>query len=96
MPRSDPRKIAVESAISARSSRAILPSTRRPARLATPISVPVASNSSTRNITRTTLRSPPESAAGMSRANSVGAIDGGRETTPEKLFPAKTKLSAVP
>ena len=78
----DLEKIAPESASSALFIRSILPGTSSPARLATPISVPVASNSSTRKNTSTTLRMPAENAPGMSSARKVGAIDGGAEKMP--------------
>ncbi len=87
--------IAVLSAISALFNRSILPALSRPARLATPISVPVASNSSTRKNTSTTLMMPIDSAAVMSSLNSVGSIDGGAETMPWKVLPPKAKLSSV-
>src|SRR2546429_1415913 len=54
------------SASSERLKRPMRLGTSRPARLATPISVPVASNSSTRKNTSTTLRMPPVSADLMS------------------------------
>ena len=50
-----PRALPVSSA---RFSRSILPFFSRPARLATPISVPVASNSSTMKNTSTTFTMP--------------------------------------
>ena len=46
-------------------------------------------------MTRITLSSPPDSAPGMSRANSVGVIEGGNETMPWNPFPATAKLRAV-
>jgi xanthine/uracil/vitamin C permease (AzgA family) len=57
----------------------------------------------TRNSTRMTLTSPPVSAPGMSRANSVGLSEGGAETMPNvilvlflvELFDATGTLMAV-
>ena len=95
VPSIEPARIAVLSASSARFRRSILPSTSSPARLATPISVPVASNSSTRKNTSTTFSTPVDSAARMSSWNSVGEIDGGAETMPWNWLPPKKKLSTV-
>lgn len=80
-----PAVIAVESAISARPRFLfwwVGPSVSRPARLATPISVPVASNTSTSTMTSTTCTMPNVSAPSRSICMNVGAIDGGIDTTP--------------
>ena len=75
--------------------RSILPGTSRPARLATPISVPVASNSSTRKNTSTTLSRPLVTAVWMSSCRKVGAIDGGAEKMPRNWLPPKKNEATV-
>ncbi|MPN45459.1 hypothetical protein SDC9_193026 [bioreactor metagenome] len=78
----EPTKIAPESASSERLKRPMRSGTSRPARRATPISVPVASNSSTRKNTSTTLRKPVVSAVLMSSFMKVGSMEGGAEKMP--------------
>ena len=95
VPSAEPATMATLSDSRALFRRAILPSTSRPARLATPIRVPVASNSSTRKNTSTTFRKPIDSAPGTFSCRKVGAIDGGSDTRPPNLFPPKKKLRMV-
>ena len=71
------------------------PGTKRPARLATPIRVPVASNSSTRKNTSTTFRKPCETADLMSSLRKVGSMDGGMSKMPWNWLPPKKNEAMV-
>ena len=68
--------------ISASFIRASLPFFIRPVRCVTPINVPALSNTSMNRIENTTIRNVSSHRRKKSSCKSVGAIDGGIETTP--------------
>ena len=78
---------AVESTVSARLTRGSVPSgLTSPALCATPTSVPVLSNTSTKKNVKTMAMSPISSALTRSSLRKTGAMDGGSETTPLNLL----------